>query len=119
MVIASVAAGYVMQQAYSSAQPEEFFFLFLVLFLVLFAASGIGNGSTFRTIGVIYDREKAGPVLGWTSAVAAYVSLVAPIVIGEQVQAGTAEVALYGFAVFYGLCPIFNSLFFWRPNAYR
>ncbi|MDN4882424.1 hypothetical protein, partial [Escherichia coli] len=77
--------------AYSSAQPEEFFFLFLVLFLVLFAASGIGNRSTFRTIGVIYDREKAGPVLGWTSAVAAYGSFVAPIVIGEQVKAGTPE----------------------------
>ncbi len=89
MVIASVAAGYVMHQAYGSAQPEEYFFLFLVLFLVLFAASGIGNGSTFRTIGVIYDREKAGPVLGWTSAVAAYGSFVAPIVIGEQVKAGT------------------------------
>ena len=77
--------------AYGSAQPEEYFFLFPVLFPVLFAASGIGNGSTFRTIGVIYDREKAGPVLGWTSAVAAYGSFVAPIVIGEQVKAGTPK----------------------------
>jgi len=118
MVIASVAAGYVMHQAYGSAQPEEYFFLFLVLFLVLFAASGIGNGSTFRTIGVIYDREKAGPVLGWTSAVAAYGSFVAPIVIGEQVKAGTPEVAMYGFAVFYALCLILNWWFYLRPNAY-
>ena len=118
MVIASVAAGYVMHQAYVSAQPEEYFFLFLVLFLVLFAASGIGNGSTFRTIGVIYDREKAGPVLGWTSAVAAYGSFVAPIVIGEQVKAGTPEVAMYGFAVFYALCLILNWWFYLRPNAY-
>ncbi len=38
------------------------------LFIVLFTASGIGNGSTFRTIGVIFDRQQAGPVLGWTSA---------------------------------------------------
>ena len=44
----------------------------MVLFVVLFAASGIGNGSTFRTIGVIFDRTKAGPVLGWTSAIGAY-----------------------------------------------
>jgi NNP family nitrate/nitrite transporter-like MFS transporter len=36
--------------------------------VLLFAASGIGNGSTFRTIGVIFDRQQAGPVLGWTSA---------------------------------------------------
>lgn len=118
MVIASVAAGYVMHQAYGSSQPEQYFFVFLLLFLVLFAASGIGNGSTFRTIGVIYDREKAGPVLGWTSAVAAYGSFVAPIVIGEQVKAGTPEVAMYGFAVFYALCLILNWWFYLRPNAY-
>ncbi|GGC98268.1 hypothetical protein GCM10007418_17010 [Halopseudomonas salina] len=118
MVIASVAAGYVMQLAYSSTHPEQYFFLFLVLFLVLFAASGIGNGSTFRTIGVIYDREKAGPVLGWTSAVAAYGAFVAPIVIGEQVKAGTPEVAMYGFAVFYALCLVLNWWFYLRPNAY-
>jgi len=118
MVAASVAAGYVMQQAYGSAQPETYFFLFLVLFLVLFAASGIGNGSTFRTIGVIYDRDKAGPVLGWTSAVAAYGSFVAPIVIGEQVKAGTPELAMYGFAVFYALCLVLNWWFYLRPNAY-
>lgn len=118
MVVASVAAGYVMQLAYSSTHPEQYFFLFLVLFLVLFAASGIGNGSTFRTIGVIYDREKAGPVLGWTSAVAAYGAFVAPIVIGEQVKAGTPEVAMYGFAVFYALCLVLNWWFYLRPNAY-
>ena len=118
MVVASVAAGYVMQLAYGSTHPEQYFFLFLVLFLVLFAASGIGNGSTFRTIGVIYDREKAGPVLGWTSAVAAYGAFVAPIVIGQQVKAGTPEVAMYGFAVFYALCLILNWWFYLRPNAY-
>ncbi len=118
MVGGSIAAGYVMQQAYHSAQPEQYFFLFLMIFLLLFAASGIGNGSTFRTIGVIYDREKAGPVLGWTSAVAAYGSFVAPIVIGEQVKAGTPEVAMYGFAVFYALCLVLNWWFYLRPNAY-
>ena len=118
MVGGSVAAGLVMQQAYSAAQPEQYFFMFLLLFLVLFAASGIGNGSTFRTIGVIYDREKAGPVLGWTSAVAAYGAFVAPIVIGEQIKAGTPEVAMYGFAVFYALCMVLNWWFYLRANAY-
>jgi NNP family nitrate/nitrite transporter-like MFS transporter len=118
MVLASAAAGYVMHQAYGSSQPEQYFFMFLLLFIVLFAASGIGNGSTFRTIGVIYDREKAGPVLGWTSAVAAYGSFVAPIVIGEQIKAGTPEVAMYGFAVFYALCMVLNWWFYLRSNAY-
>ncbi len=76
----------------------------MLLFVLLFAASGIGNGSTFRTIGVIFDRQQAGPVLGWTSAVAAYGAFVAPIVIGNQINAGTPQVAMYGFAVFYALC---------------
>ena len=48
--VASVAVGYVMLQAYQSAAPEQYFLAFMLLFVVLFAASGIGNGSTFRTI---------------------------------------------------------------------
>ncbi len=31
---------------------------FMLLFVLLFAATGIGNGSTFRTIGVIFDRSR-------------------------------------------------------------
>jgi len=89
MVGASVAVGYVMMQAYGSATPEQYFPMFLGLFIVLFTASGIGNGSTFRTIGVIFDRQQAGPVLGWTSAIAAYGAFIAPVVIGQQIKAGT------------------------------
>jgi NNP family nitrate/nitrite transporter-like MFS transporter len=118
MVIASVMVGQVMMEAYSSATPELFFTKFLVLFMVLFAASGIGNGSTFRTIGVIYDRAQAGPVLGWTSAVAAYGSFIAPIVIGAQIKAGTPQLAMYGFAAFYAVCLLLNWWFYLRPNAY-
>ncbi|GAB1388749.1 MAG: hypothetical protein AMXMBFR78_02010 [Rubrivivax sp.] len=118
MVAASVAVGYVMKLAYSSATPEVHFPMFLGLFLVLFAASGIGNGSTFRTIGVIFDRERAGPVLGWTSAVAAYGAFVAPIVIGNQIKAGTPELAMYGYAVFYAACLLLNWWFYLRRNAY-
>jgi MFS transporter, NNP family, nitrate/nitrite transporter len=118
MVAASVAVGYMMFLAYNSPTPEQYFFLFIVLFIVLFAASGIGNGSTFRTIGVIYSREQAGPVLGWTSAVAAYGSFVAPVVIGEQIKAGTPQYAMYGFAVFYALCLGLNWWFYLRKNAY-
>ena len=118
MVAASVAVGYVMMQAYASATPEQYFPLFLGLFVVLFFASGIGNGSTFRTIGVIFDRTQAGPVLGWTSAVAAYGAFVAPIVIGDQIKAGTPQYAMYGFAVFYALCLVLNWWFYLRKNAY-
>jgi len=118
MVAASVAVGYVMMKAYHSATPEEYFFLFLALFMALFAASGIGNGSTFRSIGIIFDRQQAGPVLGWTSAVAAYGAFIAPVVIGEQIKAGTPQAAMYGFAVFYGLCLFLNWWFYLRANAY-
>jgi MFS transporter, NNP family, nitrate/nitrite transporter len=118
MVAASVAVGFVMMKAYHSATPEQYFFIFLALFIVLFAASGIGNGSTFRTIGVIFDRQQAGPVLGWTSAVAAYGAFIAPVVIGQQIKLGTPEMAMYGFAVFYGLCLGLNWWFYLRRNAY-
>ena len=60
----------------------------------VFAASGIGNGSTFRTIGVIFDRQQAGPVLGWTSAVAAYGAFIAPVIIGQQITVSAARTAL-------------------------
>jgi NNP family nitrate/nitrite transporter-like MFS transporter len=118
MAVASVAVGYVMMQAYGSATPEQFFPMFLGLFMVLFFASGIGNGSTFRTIGVIFDRAQAGPVLGWTSAIAAYGAFIAPVVIGAQIKAGTPQNAMYGFAVFYALCLGLNWWFYLRRNAY-
>ena len=118
MVGASAAVGYVMMQAYGSATPEQYFPMFLGLFMVLFFASGIGNGSTFRTIGVIFDRTQAGPVLGWTSAVAAYGAFIAPVVIGAQIKADTPQFAMYGFAVFYAVCLVLNWWFYLRKGAY-
>jgi NNP family nitrate/nitrite transporter-like MFS transporter len=117
MVAASVAVGYVMMQAYASPTPEQHFGTFLGLFVVIFIASGIGNGSTFRTIGVIFDRQQAGPVLGWTSAVAAYGAFVAPVVIGAQIKAGTPQLAMYGFAAFYAACLVLNWWFYLRRGA--
>ena len=117
MVVASGAVGYVMWLAYQSATPEQYFLTFMLLFVLLFTASGIGNGSTFRSIAVIFDRQQAGPVLGWTSAVAAYGAFIAPVVIGQQIKAGTPEVAMYGFAVFYALCLLLNWWFYLRAGA--
>nr|MBP8287007.1 antiporter [Rhodoferax sp.] len=117
MVLASGAVGYVMMQAYASATPEQYFSTFMWLFVLLFAATGIGNGSTFRTIGVIFDRTQAGPVLGWTSAVAAYGAFIAPVVIGAQIKAGTPQTAMYGFAIFYALCLVLNWWFYLRAGS--
>lgn len=118
MVASALGVAYFLKQAYVSATPEEFFFPFMVLFLILFAATGIGNGSTFRTIAVAFNKEQAGPVLGWTAAVAAYGAFIIPKVFGEQIKAATPEYALYGFAVFYGVCILINWWFYLRPGAY-
>lgn len=118
MVVCALGAAYFMKQAYASATPEEFFWQFMILFLILFAATGIGNGSTFRTIAQVFDKEQAGPVLGWTSAVAAYGAFIIPKVLGEQIKLATPEIALYGFAIFYTVCIVINWWFYLRKNAY-
>jgi NNP family nitrate/nitrite transporter-like MFS transporter len=118
MVASALGVAYFLKQAYVSATPQDYFLPFMGLFLILFAATGIGNGSTFRTIAVVFDKEQAGPVLGWTSAVAAYGAFIIPKVFGEQIKAATPEYALYGFAIFYGVCILINWWFYLRPGAY-
>jgi NNP family nitrate/nitrite transporter-like MFS transporter len=118
MVASALGVAYFIQLAYASATPEQYFYPFLGLFLILFAATGIGNGSTFRTIAVVFDREQAGPALGWTAAVGAYGAFIIPQVFGEQLKAGSPEYALYGFAVFYAVCIAINWWFYLRPGAY-
>ena len=118
MVLSALGVAYFMKMGYASTTPEVYFFPFLILFILLFAATGIGNGSTFRTIAVVFDKEQAGPVLGWTSAIAAYGAFWIPQVFGEQIQATTPEYALYGFAIFYGICIVINWWFYLRKNAY-
>jgi len=117
MVICALGVAYYMKAAYASATPEEFFLPFFLLFLALFAATGIGNGSTFRTIPNVFSKEQSGPVLGWTSAIAAYGAFYIPKVFGEQIKATTPEAALYGFAAFYGVCIVINWWFYLRPKA--
>ncbi len=97
MIGSALGVAYFLKQAYVSATPEEFFLPFFLLFLILFAATGIGNGSTFRTIAMVFDKEQAGPVLGWTSAVAAYGAFIIPKVFGEQIKAGDPGVRALRF----------------------
>ena len=118
MIVSALGVAYFMAAAYKSPTPEEFFWPFFVLFIILFAATGVGNGSTFRTIAIVFEQERRGPVLGWTSAVAAYGAFIIPKVIGEQIKLTTPEVALYGFAAFYAICVVLNWWFYLRPNAY-
>lgn len=117
MIICSIGVGYFAKLAYQSPTPQDYFMPFFVLLVILFTATGIGNGSTFRTIAVVFNEEQRGPVLGWTSAVAAYGAFIIPQVIGEQMQATTPEYAMYGFAIFYIICAVLNWWFYLGPKA--
>ena len=117
MVLAALGSAYFIKQAGGSPQPEQYFTPFLILFLILFITAGIGNGSTFRMVPMIFSPAEAGPVLGWTSAIAAYGAFVIPKVFGAQVEAKTPEYALYGFAFYYLTCLVLNWYYYARKGA--
>jgi NNP family nitrate/nitrite transporter-like MFS transporter len=117
MIAATLFAGYFVYQARMSPTPEIYFLPFLLTFVLLFATTGIGNGSTFRMIPIIFSKEQAGPVLGWTSAVAAYGAYLIPQIFATQIKAGTPEYALYGCALYYASCLIVNWWFYARTHA--
>ena len=117
MIGATIGAGWFVSQASRSPNPEQYFVPFLLLFILLFATTGIGNGSTFRMIPIIFSKEQAGPVLGWTSAIAAYGAFFIPKIFGTQIKNGTPEYALYGFAGYYLSCLVVNWWFYARKNA--
>lgn len=117
MIAAALGVAWAVKAAGAADAPETYFMPFLLLFLLLFITTGIGNGSTFRMIPIIFPKEQAGPVLGWTSAVAAYGAFIIPKVFGGQIKAGTPEVALYGFAVYYLSCLGVNWWYYARKGA--
>ncbi len=117
MIASTLGVAYYVKAANNSATPEEFFLPFLILFLILFITTGVGNGSTFRMVPIIFKPAEAGPVLGWTAAVAAYGAFIIPRVFGQQVNAGTPEFALYGFAFYYITCLGLNWYYYARKNA--
>ncbi len=116
-VFAALGVAYYIVQAKAAASPETYWWPFFTLFMVLFVATGLGNGSTFRSIPYIFPKELAGPVLGWTSAIAAYGAFIIPIVFGQQIKAGHAEYALYGFTIYYVICLFLNWYYYDRKNS--
>lgn len=108
MILGALGVAHFVKLAQSAPDPAVHFMPFLILFLLLFVASGLGNGSTFQMVPFIFEPKLAGPVLGWTSAAAAYGAFIIPAIFKIQVDAGKVEVALYGFAFFYLLCLVLN-----------
>lgn len=87
---------------------------FLIMFLLLFAATGIANGSTFRMVPFIFKEKEAGPVLGLIAAFAAYGAFLIPKIFGWSIDTtGSADLALIIFIVYYiislGVCWFFYS----------
>ena len=115
------------------------FNLFLASFLLLFAAAGIGNGSTFRMIPVIFMTERqraadksaaaqeqaikdankeAAAVLGFSSAIGAYGGFFIPKSYGTSIaMTGGPEAALYVFIAFYVTCVAMTWWYYSRKNA--
>lgn len=116
------------------------FYGFLAMFMVLFITTGIGNGSTFRMIPVIFrtlhertltpnggnSREAAlksagkesAAVLGFSSAIGAYGGFFIPKTFGSSMKlTGGPEMALYIFVAFYVTCIAVTWFWYARKNA--
>lgn len=116
-VIATLLVAYFIKAAKSSPTPEVYWWPFFLMFMVLFITTGIGNGSTFRSIPNIFEKTMAGPVLGWTSAIAAYGAFIIPGIFGEQIKKGTPEYAFYGLTAYYLVCLVLNWWYYLSPKA--
>ncbi len=112
---------------------------FLAMFIALFLTTGIGNGSTFRMIPVIFLSERtrgmrqgspeweqgvksgnkeAAAVLGFTGAIGAYGGFFIPKSYGTSISmTGGPEAALYLFIVFYVSCIALTWWQYARRNA--
>lgn len=91
---------------------------FLISFLILFFASGIGSGSTFQMIPSIFIPKEAAPVLGFTAAFAAYGSFLIPKLFGWSVKAtGSYITAFYIFIAIYLISIVLNWYYYQRKTA--
>jgi len=91
---------------------------FFACFMLLFLTTGIGNGSTFRMIPVIFPPKEASPVLGFSGAIGAYGGFFIPKSYGTSISmTGGPEAALYLFIVFYFTCIALTWWYYSRRNA--
>jgi len=112
---------------------------FLVMFLILFVTTGVGNGSTFRMIPAIFRSEKlravdgtgsaaeaqalkaarieSAAVLGFTSAIGACGGYLIPRTFGASIKAtGGPHLALALFLAFYVTCLALTWWYYMRRS---
>jgi NNP family nitrate/nitrite transporter-like MFS transporter len=137
-IVMGLGVAAVLQFLPADGRPGNFN-AFLISFLVLFAAAGVGNGSTFRMIPIIFLTERqraagsgaaaqeqaqrdankeAAAVLGFSSAVGAYGGFFIPKGYGTSIAlTGGPEAALYVFIAFYVTCVAITWWYYSRKNA--
>jgi NNP family nitrate/nitrite transporter-like MFS transporter len=111
--------------------------VFFASFLFLFAASGVGNASTFQMIPAIMRKEvgrlepglspidsakqsdkEAAAIIGFTSAIAAFGAFFIPKSFGSSIGlTGGPQLAFYGFLVFYVSCLAATWWFYTRRGG--
>jgi NNP family nitrate/nitrite transporter-like MFS transporter len=130
MVLAVLAVMYFLP----NATHEGNFIGYFISFMVLFITTGIGNGSTFRMIPVIFRsmherlspekigqeelfieiRKESAAVVGFTSAIAAYGAFFVPKMFGSSLGINGTFIALI---VFYVLCIALTWWYYSRADA--
>jgi NNP family nitrate/nitrite transporter-like MFS transporter len=113
---------------------------FLVMFLFLFATTGIGNGSTYRMIPSIFREEnlhkargkgeaarvaalkaasiESGAAVGFIGAIGAVGGFLIPLGFGKSIAlTGSPQLALMIFLAFYGLCLAGTWWFYLRRSG--
>ncbi|SDG41478.1 MFS transporter, NNP family, nitrate/nitrite transporter [Pseudomonas benzenivorans] len=122
------------------AGTEGNFYGFLAMFMLLFVTTGIGNGSTFRMIPVIFRTQhermssgqsaavkeqalknagkEAAAVLGFSSAMGAYGAFFIPKSFGTSMAlTGGPQMALYVFVGYYLSCILVTWWWYSRKGA--
>lgn len=115
--------------------PVGNFWAFLGAFLVIFVATGVGNGSTYRMIpsvfaarngvhdahrnsGSVDTQRKTAAALGIISAVGAYGGFIIPQVLGlSKTSTGNYSEAIYGFVVAYLVLMSITAFFYLRRSS--
>lgn len=133
MTVASFAAMAVITLAVVFTLPLRSFWLFLGLFLLLFTASGFGNGATYRMIPAVFatagraaasgapaeQRQRlAASALGLISAIGAYGGFVIPQVLSASyTSTHSYNGAFYGFVAAYLAMLVVAWLCYLRPGG--
>jgi NNP family nitrate/nitrite transporter-like MFS transporter len=93
---------------------------FVIIMLILFFFTGVGNAATFRQYPIIFSdspRQSAG-VIGWTAAIAAYGPFAFSTLIGSTITStGSPLVFFYGVVVFYIVATGINWWYYTRKGC--